>query len=120
MGSLDQLSRRAGQEIERRRFLARLAAWGAGVGAALVTPGVLRAAGNSAAAGGPRTVSPAGKGDLPSACAIFCYIYDCCSGNCCVPNYPKLYKCVNNCDGSYFYACGPSNCQGFCYSFGEC
>jgi len=77
MAPLDELSKRAGQEIERRRFLARLAAWGAGLGAALMTPGVLRAAGNSRATGGPRTAVPA-------------------------------------------YACGPSNCQGFCYSYNIC
>lgn len=120
MNALDRFSRDAGELIERRRFLRRVAAWSAGIGTALIIPGVLRAADGSSGSPNPTSVAPANAPALPTACSIYCYIYDCCAGNCCQTAYPKLYRCRNNCDGTYFYACGPSNCQGFCYSYNVC
>lgn len=115
MPSLDDVTRALDQHIERRRFLRRMAAFGLGLGALLASP-LRSSAGSNLSSAAPRVVNPASP-DALRACRIFCYLEDCCT-NCCGPNPAyELYKCYNNCDSTYFYACADHNCQGFCYSF---
>lgn len=86
MNALDRFSRGAGELIERRRFLRRVAAWSAGIGTALVVPGVLRAGEGSSGSPHPTSVTPADAPAVPtkdhsrrsSNCQGFCYSYNLC------------------------------------------
>ena len=91
----------------RRRFVADVArTLGAGVGLAML-PAVARA--------GDREVSAG-----PDACAIYCQPAESCSTACSTSGY-RLFRCVNQCDGSSFQKCYQrTSCTSFCLSQNAC
>ncbi len=114
MDNLAGLSDAIAARLNRRRFLARAAGLLAGGVAAALAPALARG-GSPPDKGSFATVLDRGPdaGVSPDACGIYCSPYDCCTNGCCNGYY--LFRCLNNCDRTYFYICS-SPCTGFCYS----
>lgn len=126
MEKLITASERIGAQLDRRRFLARIALGSAGVVASLVAPGFARA-GNRPAAPGNDTagmlakqaapeLGSDGKPFAPDACWWYCYYEGAC--NECASGKSR-HRCVNYCTGYTSYLC-VSPCSSFCYSFNPC
>jgi hypothetical protein len=121
MDTLARLSATIGRQLDRRDFMAKLAASGLlGVlfGLASSTEGKPAYAGPL-----PRGAPGQASGIGIETCGIYCYTFDCTDGVCCPvlgcdpPSqyYDHVYRCWNQCSYSYTYLCDTA-CTGFCFS----
>lgn len=126
MERLSALAEHVEGQLDRRRFLRRLAIGTAGVAASLLAPGITRARDlqrQTAAATisltqkqAPPILGANGKPATPDACWWYCYYI----GGCNVCGSGKsTHRCHNYCTDYDSYFC-LSPCSSFCYSFNPC
>jgi hypothetical protein len=114
MDRLSDLSDAVASHLDRRRFLARVVGLFAAGAAAMVAPALAHA--ESPQYQGLKTLERGpDAGFSPEFCGVTCSPWDCCSNGCCSGVY--LFRCYNNCDHTYFYACS-TPCSAFCLSLG--